>query len=54
MIALALDGPFNGEYLTRLTAEAAGYQLNQWPTGEDVWLHVSGSLSEPAELATDA
>ncbi len=47
MIALALDGPFNGEYLSELSAKAAGYELVEWPTGEEVWMEGRNHLSEP-------
>lgn len=48
MIALALDGPFNGQYLSELSAKAAGYELIEWPTGEEVWMEGRKQFSEPS------
>lgn len=55
MIALALDGPYNGYYISDLTAALAGYELLEWPTGEEVWVQVSEGFREPEpqEFETD-
>lgn len=39
-LALALDGPFNGQYITALTAKAANYALHEWQPDEFAWLHL--------------
>lgn len=52
MIALALDGPFNGHYLSDLTAKSAGYELIRWPTGEDVWVEANKAFVEPTDFET--
>lgn len=44
-IALALDGPHNGEYIDFLQATKSGYWLDTWPhvegqkVPEEVWSH---------------
>lgn len=35
---LACDGPANGRYIDAAAADAAGYELDKWPTGETVWV----------------
>lgn len=51
MIALALDGPFNGQYLSDLSAKATGYQLLEWPNGEEVWMQAPERFVEPQEFS---
>jgi hypothetical protein len=53
LIALALDGPFNGQYISNILASMAGYSLEEWPTGEQVWFHTSGTMAEPSEELFD-
>lgn len=38
MIALACDGPYNGQYIDAATALSAGYMEGRWTTGEIVWV----------------
>lgn len=52
-MALALDGPFNGEYINEVVAGAAGYVLTEWQPGEEAWLHTSGTLRVPEELSEE-
>ncbi len=35
---LACDGPSNGLYIGHEQATSEGYLLEQWPTGEFVWM----------------
>ena len=51
MIALALDGPYNGYYISDLTAKLGGYELIEWPTGEEVWVETSNRFTEPQEFS---
>ncbi len=37
-IALACDGPYNGQYIDSYKAFQAGYALRRWPNGESVWM----------------
>lgn len=53
-MALALDGPFNGEYINEIIAAAAGYELIEWQPGEEAWLHHKSTLDEPEELDDDS
>ena len=39
MIALALDGPCNGQYIDADEAYDYGYYGEWWPTGEFVWVN---------------
>lgn len=50
-MALACDGPLNGDYLTPTRAQTNGYTLERWPEvgdgpGEYVWMHEDGNLAE--------
>lgn len=43
---LACDGPLNGLYIDGAQAMANGYWLDEWPNGEEVFIH--GGLLETA------
>jgi hypothetical protein len=43
---LALDGPLNGAFITKAQADANGYVLGEWTTGEQVYIHEKSPLTE--------
>lgn len=58
-LAIALDGPLNGQYITPEQAEAADYVLAEWTADEWAYLHLpnaenfTGPDGVPVEIAAE-
>lgn len=59
-VAIALDGPLNGHYITKPEADANDYILAEWTNDEFAYLHIpnaenfTGPDGVPVELVEES